>query len=88
MYVLTDPSLGEDNTDKCRHIQDFAKVLELQISVKCDQFIKDEKELKAVARQIIREINKNCKCGLTQLHLVRKFDFNLALLSLACDHSL
>ena len=67
MFILTDASLGENNTDKCQAKMSKRKTLVLKIDAKCSTI--DPDTAKDIMKYFVREVNKNCHCGITGQHV-------------------
>ena len=67
MFILTNASLGETNTDKCEAKMSKRKMLVLKIDAKCSTI--DQNTARDIMKYVVREVNKDCHCGITRQHI-------------------
>ena len=67
MFILTDSSLGETNKDKCAAKLSSRKMMVLKISAKCSTI--DQDTARNIMKYVVREVNKDCHCGITRQHI-------------------
>lgn len=67
MFMLTDSSLGKNNSDKCVAKMDVKKTLVLKFNASCDSL--NSTMARDMMKIVVKEVNKGCHCGITRLHV-------------------
>lgn len=67
MFMLTDSSLGKNNSDKCVAKMDVKKTLALKFNATCDSL--NSTMARVMMKFVVKEVNKGCHCGITRLHV-------------------
>ena len=65
--MLTDSSLGKNNSDKCVAKMDVKKTLVLKFNATCDSL--NSTMARDMMKIVVKEVNKGCHCGITRLHV-------------------
>ena len=77
---MTDSSLGDTNNNTCTDKMNSQTVLVLKFDGDCQTM--NDSTVTEIMKYVVRQVNKNCQCGITRLHVRSKYFIQA--LSLEC----